>query len=274
MSPFRSLQRPAGIARASVTALRGAALGLGAFGLIAVGAGASAENGLLDDYEYESPTYGYTVEWDDPWAATEQDAESEDGIDSLFLNTRDSQVMVLSLPTDYNEEELVELFSEGLADDGDEVEILEQGEAGGNAYAIAELTLESGGTMIAYYEAEEIVEPDGREPAIVVVTGLLADEADFDESLESANETIELEGDPLFRTLGAETDEDEDADEDAEEDEDERGGRSDDEDEEDEDAGRDDEDEDDEEDDEDEEDEDEDEDEEEDEEEDEDDERA
>src|SRR5688500_15924575 len=161
MSPFRSHQRPAGIARSSLTALRAAALGLGAFGLITVGAGASAENGLIDDYEYESPSYGYTVEWDDPWAATERDAVSEDGIDSLYLNTRDGSVMIFALPTDYNEEELVEVAAESFVSEGDEVEILESGEAGGNAYVLAEITSEDGETVLAYYEAEEIVEPDG-----------------------------------------------------------------------------------------------------------------
>src|SRR6478735_8942752 len=45
----------------------------------------SADNGLTGETSYESPTFGYTVEWQDPWYALEDQTSVSETGDTLAL---------------------------------------------------------------------------------------------------------------------------------------------------------------------------------------------
>jgi hypothetical protein len=186
--------------------IRAATVGLASFGLVASVAAAESRSatGLIDDNAYESPTYGYALEWSDDWTVSEEDTTSERGIDVLVLNGPASQFVVMSIPTDYDGEGLIEVFTEGMA--GTEgLEILEEGEADGAVYQVVQFESEQDGTLIAYVEAAEI-EAAGSpsEPAVVRLTSLLAKEAVYEDRLDAAVEEIELDGDSALRTLAGE----------------------------------------------------------------------
>ncbi len=73
--------------RARLTA--GFLLALVIGGLVAspVGVSAQRDNGLTSDTSYESPEFGYEIEWDDPWVAEDDDTESTRDGDSLSLTS-------------------------------------------------------------------------------------------------------------------------------------------------------------------------------------------
>jgi hypothetical protein len=190
-------------------ALRSAAVGLAAFALLTGVAGAADDNGLIDDYSYESPNYGYEVEWDDPWEADPSQTASEPRADDLTLvNEDDAQIWVTSMPTVGGPEEVVDAYLDAFAQLMSDDEVVEVGEADGVAYAL--MTGNDGeADTTMYVEVQEI------EDGVVLITTLIAEDESFDYSLTSAGAEVEIDGEPTFQALDAAEDE---ADEDEEED--------------------------------------------------------
>lgn len=224
------------------SALRAGIAGLAAAVLIAGTAGAQDDNGLVEDFAYESPTYGYEIAWDRPWEANEDDTYVEQGADVLSLETFGGFVNIIGMTTDTTPEEMVEFWTEDLPGDViAEPEIVAEGADDDVAYAQIEDGDEDG-ELVVYVEARMFEEFEDEHGPLIIVSLMFMSEETFDNAAAAATADIEFDGDPLFLALGVDVDEDDDRrdhDEDDDEDED-RGGRDrDDEDEDDRDNDRD-----------------------------------
>src|SRR5688500_9073553 len=102
----RQIARAAAVGVATLTMLTGAADAAGA-----------DETGLIDDESYESPTFGYEVEWDRPWDAQPAGTSSEDGYDSLELCHAETCLAVNGIETDLTPVAAVDLFVEDYESD-------------------------------------------------------------------------------------------------------------------------------------------------------------
>ena len=179
-------------------ALRAGIIGLAAFGVVLGGAGAAADNGLIDDSTYESPSYGYEVEWGRGWEAQSSETVSERGFDQLALVTTGGNLVVAALTTEYTTEEVVEAYVDGLSEGLDDLEILDQGEEDGVAYAMIGGEADSDGPVVTYVEVRELEEAERGSPAILTMSALMSTEDAFEDNLASAVEDIELDGDAIF----------------------------------------------------------------------------
>jgi hypothetical protein len=196
------------------TATRAALVGLAAFGLLTSVAGAAGdESGLVDDFAYESPTYGYEIEWDRPWEVDTQESYSQQGIDTLWLDSFGGFLQVVGFTTDWTAEQIVEDNVDNVDEMFDDPEVLAQGAGDGVAYSI--ISGESDGrTLVQYYEVREIAEGEGGEPALVTITVLYSTEETFENNAASVAADVQIEGDPAFLTLDAAAAAAENADED------------------------------------------------------------
>ena len=205
---------------ASLTALRALVAGVAAFGLLAGSAGAQDGTGLVDDFAYESPTYGYELEWDRPWEAIEDETFSDEGVDVLSLETFGGFLNILGATTEVTPEEMVDLWVEDVPGDLiEEPEVVDRGADDEVAFA----RIEGGDAddrVVLYLEARLIEEIEDDQGTLLIVSYMFVSEETFDNSAAAAAE-IELDGDPLYLALGADDAEEEDNDRRDREDEDE-----------------------------------------------------
>jgi hypothetical protein len=235
------------------TATRALALGLLALGVLSGSAGAAGDDGLIDDESYESPNFGYEIEWGRPWDVDTEGTFSEQGFDVLTLCNDNGCLAVMGLEEDVTPEESVEGYIEhNEATFLDDIEISEQDAADDFAYATFSGEAESGNILTIHIEVRELEEATRNDPAVHLIALLISPEDEYDVHIASAADDIEIDGDPAFLATDAAADEDEDDDRgsrDRDEDDDERSDdededddRSDDEDDDDRDENEDDED--------------------------------
>ena len=195
------MRRPAR-AVAGGTAVRAGIAGLAVVGLLAGGAAAQDDNGLIDEHAYQSPAHGYVVEWDDPWVPNLSDISHEPGFDTFGLSTPDGDLGITGVALDWSPEEYAQTLVEGMHEvfDG-EVEIVDEGEVDGVYYVLMEAEDEDG-EWVSYVESR-VLDPEADGAQILVMTDLLALEEDVDDLVGDAVAEIEIDGGPVFTALDA-----------------------------------------------------------------------
>lgn len=205
-------------------AARAGIAGLAVIGLLAGGVAAQDDNGLIDEYAYQSPAHGYVVEWDDPWVPSLGGISHEPGHDAFTLGTPDGDLGFTGIALDWSPEEYAQVLVEGIQEvfeDG-EVEIVEEGEVDGVYYALIEAE-EDGIEWVSYVETR-VLDPEDDGAQILVMTDVFAFAEDIDQVIEDVIDEVEIDGGPAFTALD-ETDleeryEADEADEDEEDEED------------------------------------------------------
>ena len=193
------------------TGIRAVLVGLVSFGLLAGSAGAQDDTGLVDDFVYESPTYGYELEWDRPWEAIEDETYSDEGVDVLSLETLGGFLNILVATTEVTPEEMIDLWVEDVP--GDLIEEPEVVDRGADA-EVAFARIEGGDEddrVVLYLEARLIEEIEDEQGTLLIVRYMFVSVETFENSAAAATE-IELDGDPLYLALGADEADEEDND--------------------------------------------------------------
>jgi hypothetical protein len=181
-------------------AVRAGIAGLATVGLLTGAAAAQDDNGLIDEYAYQSPAHGYVVEWDDPWVPSLGGISHEPGHDTFTLGTPDGDLGFTGTALDWTPEEYAQILVEGMHEVfEEEVEIVEEGEVDGVYYVLIEAE-DDGVTWVEYVEARALnPEDDGGQ--ILLMTDVLAFEEDFDQLVDDVVDEVEIDGGPVFTAL-------------------------------------------------------------------------
>ena len=178
-------------------------------GIVALGdpgASGSAENGQEDDPEeggdssdgegeageYESPEFGFAVEWSDSWALDEGRSDAEEGSDQVWLTTDDAELHISVSTIDVTPEEVIAFLIDERSDAYDEVEVLD--ESADREFARAFLAYEVDGDQFREYVEVRATE-DGEGIRIV---RLVAPDDVFDDAFAGVQDDVTLDGDPPF----------------------------------------------------------------------------
>lgn len=153
-------------------------------------AGVSAaqdDSGLIDPTSYQSPQFGYSLTWAAPWETRERDViTNPGGFDTITLRGDEGMVRISGRSDAYDPLTfLQDTIAIQLASGG---EIINQDTTGD--VPTAELQV-SGDRM----RLEVLSLPDA---GAIVLVSLRADETDYEASIASAQENIQLNGSPLF----------------------------------------------------------------------------
>jgi len=136
---------------------------------------------------YESPQFGYVVQWDEQWAERERETTSDEGgLDSMVLSNNDGRVEVAGQADDLAADEFLDEMVSLLTGDAIDIEIVSEDRDGD--VPTVELTT---GRDHLLLEAQTV---DGA----VVVVALRAREADYAAALASAQDGITLNDTPVF----------------------------------------------------------------------------
>lgn len=195
-------------------ATRGAIAAVVAVTLLVGGVGTARadDGGLVDDFSYESPTFGFRVEWDQTWQPLPDGTRSEDGVDGLTLAAFDGILQINASGLGVTPWEMIRPYADPPAGSVfAEFEIVEQGEADGTHFVLLEGELD-GVVWRFYTEVREITAP-GNDGPVLIATSLIMTEASFADSAAAAA-AVELDGEPILVVLEADADADRDRDDD------------------------------------------------------------
>ena len=159
--------------------------------------------GLIDETSYESPQYGYSVTWDDPWVINPGDeqaviSDTSSGQDSVYIATEDPTYALLSVTG---------LVSNGttaaqVADTWSSQDFLDQYTGEGTEVLLADSS-RKGGAVVTYGPLKsnenvdvvivrEVVSFDGGDTLVLLTLVSPAD--DFAEIYDSVQEAVQLDG--------------------------------------------------------------------------------
>ncbi len=146
-------------------------------------AGLALAAGQADGGSYESPQFGYVVEWNDDWAERERDtASDEGGLDSMVVSNNDGRVQVAGRADNLDADEFLDEIVTLVTGDADEVEVVAEDRNGD----VPNVELTTGRDHL-------LLESHLVDGAVVVVA-LRAREADYEAALATAQEGITLNG--------------------------------------------------------------------------------
>ena len=176
------------------------ALSLGLIAPLAhVAAQGSEDIGILDEGEYESPQFGYTVEWDDPWAPFEDLTVSneDEGYDQLILDTDDARLNIFgSAAGQTTAEQFVESLIQVYEDQVEDFELFDSAASEETGRALVGY-LSGSAAVYEYFEVRLIDRGD-----VLLKIGLVSPIDTFEDELDSARDVITLDGDELFLDAG------------------------------------------------------------------------
>ncbi|HYH12311.1 MAG TPA: hypothetical protein VD789_08165, partial [Thermomicrobiales bacterium] len=155
--------------------------------LVPPGASAQNDRGLIDETSYQSPQFGYSVTWTDPWETRDRDViTNPGGFDTITLRSIDGTVRISGRSDDYNPLTfLQDTIAIQIASGG---EVINQDTTG--AVPTAELLIGRDKMRIDVISIPEA--------GAVVLISLRADELDYDAVLASSRGSIQVNGSPVF----------------------------------------------------------------------------
>lgn len=155
---------------------------LGSAGILSATAAGQAEGG-----DYESPQFGYVVEWNEQWAERERETTSDaGGVDSMVLSNNDGRVQIAGQVDEAAADEFLDEMISLVTAGTDEFEIINDDRDGD----VPTVELSTGRDHLLL-EAQTV---DGA----VVVVALRAREADYGAALAAAQDGITLNGTPVL----------------------------------------------------------------------------
>lgn len=150
-------------------------------------AGAQNDRGLIDETSYQSPQFGYSVTWADPWETRDRDViTNPGGFDTLTLRSIDGTMRISGRSDDYNPLTfLQDTIAIQLASGG---EVINQDTTG--AVPTAELLVGRDKMRIDVISIPEA--------GAIVLLSLRTNELDYDAVFASAQQSIQVEGEAVF----------------------------------------------------------------------------
>lgn len=171
--------------------------------------------GLISDTEYESPQFGYEVEWTDDWVLDDYYDNPDEGLQPVMTDPENEQ------------DRLYLIWTEGSADYGFITIIGQTASRGGPDADVEEWTDRDyieGQWPEDEWEVDVVLEEEGRDRGSVVYSLVSAEgdqyytiylsieldggemiyitfstsEASFEDAFEHVSEDIEIDGDPIF----------------------------------------------------------------------------
>jgi hypothetical protein len=175
------------------------------FSLAQPAAAQDEDLGLVDDTEYQSPQFDFTMTWEDPWVLTEDSLDSRDGeYDTIQLESGGSFAQVILLFPTEEPAAYLDALSSNLEENNLDFEEIGSDEGDGYISSTVEFSFESGNDEIRvreYIEVGEIGTADGRDSG-VFAGSFWSTTDDFDAEWDVVNENIARDGrDPLFLGL-------------------------------------------------------------------------
>lgn len=155
-------------------------------------AAAQSDRGLIDATSYQSPQFGYSVTWAEPWAVQDRDViTNPGGFDTITLRSDTGTLRISGRADTYNPLIfLQDTIAIQLASGG---ELINQDTTG--AAPTAELQI--GGDRM---RLDVISLPSA---GAIVLVSLRASEGQYDAALASANELVQIDGAPAFGAASA-----------------------------------------------------------------------
>jgi hypothetical protein len=174
------------------------------------------EAGLISDTEYESPQFGYGVEWTEDWVLDDYFDNPDEGLQPVMTDPENEQDRLYLIWTegssdygyiyiigqtasrggpDLDVEEWSDadyIDSQWPADEGWEAEVLLAEEGRDRGSVVYSLISEEG---VQYYTIYLSIELDGGEMIYITFS---TDENSFEDAFEHVSEDIEIDGDPIF----------------------------------------------------------------------------
>ena len=150
---------------------------------------AQSDRGLIDETAYQSPQFGYSIEWGDPWTVRERDViTNPGGFDTITLRSLDGVLRVSGRADTYDPLTfLQDTVAIQLASGGEVINL-------DTTAAVPSAELQIG---LDRMRLDVITLP---EFGAVVLLSLRADERDYASVLQAATSTIEVAGNPVFGT--------------------------------------------------------------------------
>lgn len=146
--------------------------------LFGVTAAAAAQNGLQDDNAYESPQFGYTVEWGDDWSVRARDVISNrGGYDTLTLRGEAGTLLIQGQGSNVTASDAVE---KRIQIEGRDTDVVTQNLEGD--VPMTEMVVGRNRILIEGYTLDT-------NKAVVIIV-LSARERDFDDALASVHEQV------------------------------------------------------------------------------------
>jgi hypothetical protein len=153
-------------------------------------AGAQGENGLVGENAYESPSFGYEVEWSEDWSADPERVTTGDAGDQLLLDNENGFIFIVGVAIEVAPVQAIEAALDGR---DPAPEIVDSDESDDLAWT--QLSYELDDTPLTeYIEARPI---DGG----VLIISLTAPDDDYAEVALLALDGVTIDGDPLFLSL-------------------------------------------------------------------------
>ena len=162
------------------------------------------DNGLVAETRYESPQFGYVIEWDRDWAADEAQTASDTNGDRLALAnpTAGATVSFLGYANTVSARASLDFYVTSRGDEHPEAKIVAQDDAGDSPWTTLayDLPPATGGDEQAVWETVAITVPaDGVQVAIF----FSAEPERYVAALAAAQQDISLDGTPLLAGMTA-----------------------------------------------------------------------
>lgn len=160
-----------------------------------VGLGGSVQSGAAQessDTSYVLETTGDEITWDEPWRIEPDIEDSGDGFEVVGFSSDTSSLLISVIPNDLDIEEARDATLEVVSDDADSFTIVDRGAYENISYALD----------IATYDGAELGVftlfrgGSGSTPTFVYV--FIGGITSFSEGFDSAQDTFQVSGDPIF----------------------------------------------------------------------------
>jgi hypothetical protein len=163
--------------------------------LIGVNVANAQDSGLVDDSTYVFET-GEEVAWNSPWVFNEEFSGVDDPLESVFLDTRNSSLIVVTLPSSVDVEEVRDIFLEGLTGETEKSLSIDKGTYDGLSYSLDLMSLEG----IEFGSFTLFRAGSGDTPTVAHI--ILSPRDVFASEFASAQAEVSVDGSGLFPGVG------------------------------------------------------------------------
>ncbi len=171
---------------------------VGPFGRPSPIAAQGGEDRLTGETSYESPLFGYTVEWNDPWVVESALSVEPAELDTLLLASDEASLAVVGSGDRPSPAEALEMFVDGRRETTPDLEVMDQDAEAEIpsvtlAYTASSATGGGDGSVREYVEVRALDQPDS-----ALIIAFRAPEEGFDTALTDIQAAVTLDDDPVF----------------------------------------------------------------------------
>lgn len=156
------------------------------------------EDGLTSETSYESPQFGYSLEWDEAWTVESVLSVEAATLDTLLLASEDASLAVVGSGDRASPADALEMFVTGREETAADLEVIDQDPeadipSATLAYTASGATGGGDGPVREYVEVRALDQPDS-----ALTIAFQAPEEGFDTALADAQAAVTFDGEPVF----------------------------------------------------------------------------